>query len=343
MAASMAEGLIPTGRIVTVFGGSGFIGRQVVRKLAKRGWRIRVATRRPDLAGHLQPSGRVGQIHAIQANLRNPASVARALQGADAVINLVGILSERGRQNFEAVHAFGARAVARAAQEAGISRLVHMSALGADESSPADYARTKARGEAAVRDLVPDAIITRPSIVFGPEDDFFNRFGEMARFLPIIPLIGADTKFQPVFVGDVAEVVARAVDGNLPAGSTWELGGPEIRSLRELVVYVCAVTRRKRLLLPVPFGPGHYMAWGTEVATMLSLGLFPRSLAATRDQVRLLRTDNVVSQDAIRSGRTLEALGIAGETIGAVVPSYLYRYRKTGQYADERLTSRTTH
>ncbi|HZY13873.1 MAG TPA: complex I NDUFA9 subunit family protein [Beijerinckiaceae bacterium] len=339
----MAERLIPTGRIVTVFGGSGFIGRQVVRKLAKRGWRIRVATRRPDLAFHLQPSGRVGQIHAVQANLRNPASVARALQGADAAVNLVGILAESGRQNFEAVHAFGARAVARAVHEAGISRLVHMSALGADENSPADYARTKGRGEAAVRDIFPAAIITRPSVVFGPEDDFFNRFAEMARFLPIIPLIGAETKFEPVFVGDVAEVIARGVDGNLPAGSTWELGGSETRSLRELVVYVCAVTRRKRLLVPVPFGPGHYMAWGTEIATALSLGIFPKILAATRDQVRLLRRDNVVSAEAVRSGRTLKALGIEAETIGAIVPTYLYRYRKTGQYADERLTSTTTH
>jgi uncharacterized protein YbjT (DUF2867 family) len=339
----MAERLIPTGRIVTVFGGSGFIGRQVVRKLAKRGWRIRVATRRPDLAFHLQPSGRVGQIHAVQANLRNPASVARALQGADAAVNLVGILAESGRQNFEAVHAFGARAVARAVHEAGISRLVHMSALGADENSPADYARTKGRGEAAVRDIFPAAIITRPSVVFGPEDDFFNRFAEMARFLPIIPLIGAETKFEPVFVGDVAEVIARGVDGNLPAGSTWELGGSEIRSLRELVVYVCAVTRRQRLLVPVPFGPGHYMAWGTEIATALSLGIFPKILAATRDQVRLLRRDNVVSAEAVRSGRTLKALGIEAETIGAIVPTYLYRYRKTGQYADERLTSTTTH
>src|SRR5947209_17474523 len=240
----MADKLIPTGHIVTVFGGSGFIGRQVVRKLAKRGWRIRVGTRRPDLAFHLQPSGRVGQIHAVQANLRNPASVARALHGSQAVVNLVGILAESGRQNFEAVHAFGARAVAGAAQEAGISRLVHMSALGADESSLADYARTKGRGEAAVRDVFPDAIITRPSIVFGPEDDFFNRFAEMARLLPIIPLIGAETKFQPVCVGDVAEVIARGVDGDLAAGSTWELGGPEGRGLRAQGRYCCAVTRR---------------------------------------------------------------------------------------------------
>ena len=338
----MAENLIPTGHIVTVFGGSGFIGRQVVRKLAKRGWRIRVGTRRPDLAFHLQPSGRVGQIHAVQANLRNPASVARALHGSQAVVNLVGILAESGRQNFEAVHAFGARAVARAAQEAGISRLVHMSAIGADPDSPSEYARSKARGEAAVRDIIPDAIVTRPSIVFGPEDDFFNRFAAMARVLPVFPLIGAETKFEPVFVGDVAEVIARGVDGELPAGSTWELGGPEIRSLRELVVYVCAVTRRKRLLLPVPFGPGHYMALGTEIATILSLGMFPKMLAATRDQVALLARDNVVSAEAIKAGRTLKALGIQPETVGAVVPAYLYRYRKTGQYADERLTPTPT-
>jgi NADH dehydrogenase len=339
----MAEGLVPTGRIVTIFGGSGFIGRQVVRKLAKRGWRIRVATRRPDLAGHLQPSGRVGQIHALQANLRNPASVARALQDAAAVVNLVGILAESGRQNFEAVHAFGARAVARAAHEAGISRLVHMSAIGADPDSASEYARSKARGEAAVRDILPEAVITRPSIVFGPEDDFFNRFAQMARVLPVLPLIGAETRFQPVFVGDVAEVIARGVDGDLPAGSTWELGGPEIRTLRELVAYVCAITGRKRLLLPMPFGAAHYTALGTEIATTLSLGVFPKMLAATRDQVALLRSDNTVSAEAIEAGRTLEALGIVPETIGAIVPTYLYRYRKTGQYADERLNSTTTH
>jgi uncharacterized protein YbjT (DUF2867 family) len=339
----MAEGLIPTGHIVTVFGGSGFIGRQVVRKLAKRGWRIRVATRRPDLAFHLQPSGRVGQIHAVQANLRNPASVARALQGSQAIVNLVGILAESGRQNFEAVHAFGARAVARAAQEAGITRLVHMSALGADPNSPADYARTKARGEAAVRDFIPAAIVTRPSVVFGPEDDFFNRFAAMARVMPVIPLIGAETKFQPVFVGDVAEAIARGLDGALPPGSTWELGGPDIYSLREIVAYVCALANRKRFLLPVPFGPAHYMGWGLEVATTLSMGILPKMLRATRDQVMLLRRDNVVSEEAIAAGRTLQALGIQAETIKAIVPTYLYRYRKTGQYADERLTSTTTH
>jgi NADH dehydrogenase len=178
--------------------------------------------------------------------------------------------------------------------------------------------------------------------VFGPEDDFFNRFAAMARVLPIIPLIGAETKFQPVFVGDVAEVVARGVDGDLPAGTTWELGGAEIRTLRELVAYVCAVTRRKRFLLPMPFGPGHYMALGTEIATLLSLGMFPKMLAATRDQVALLRHDNEVSAEAIAAGRTLDALGIGPETIGAVVPTYLYRYRKTGQYADERLTPTPT-
>jgi uncharacterized protein YbjT (DUF2867 family) len=333
----MTQGLVTTGRIVTIFGGSGFVGRQVVRRLAKHGWRIRVASRRPDLAVHLQPSGRVGQIHAVQANLRHPGSIAAAMRGADAVVNLIGILAESGRQNFEAVHVFGARAVARATREAGISRLVQMSALGADPDSASAYGRTKARGEAAVRELMPEAIITRPSIVFGPEDDFFNRFAAMARMLPVLPLIGADTKFQPVFVGDVAEVITRAVDGSLPAGGTFELGGPEVRTLRELVAYICAVTGRRRLLLSLPFRAGHYMALSTEFATTLSLGLFPKMLAATRDQVELLRSDNVISAEAVAAGRTLAGLGITPETIAAIVPTYLYRYRKTGQYADERI------
>ncbi|GAC1564312.1 MAG: complex I NDUFA9 subunit family protein [Beijerinckiaceae bacterium] len=333
----MTQGLVTTGRIVTVFGGSGFVGRQVVRRLAKHGWRIRVASRRPDLAVHLQPSGRVGQIHAVQANLRHPGSIAAAMRGADAVVNLVGILAESGRQNFEAAHVFGAHAVARAVREAGIPRLVQMSALGADADSTSAYARTKARGEAAVRDVMPEAIVTRPSIVFGPEDDFFNRFAAMARMMPVLPLIGADTKFQPVFVGDVAEVIARGVDGTLPAGGTFELGGPDVRTLHELVTYICAVTGRRRLLLPLPFRAGHYMALSTEIATTLSLGLFPKMLAATRDQVELLRTDNVVSAEAKAAGSTFEGLGIVPETIAAIVPTYLYRYRKTGQYSDERI------
>ena len=218
-----------TDRLVTVFGGSGFIGRHTVRALAKRGYRVRVAVRRPDLAFHLQPLGNVGQIHAVQANLRYPTSIAAAVEGADAVVNLVGLLHESGRNSFEAVQAFGAGAVARAARAASATQFIQVSAIGADAASSADYARTKAKGEAAVREAFAEAVTLRPSIVFGPEDDFFNRFAAMARLSPFLPLVGGgETRFQPVFVGDVAEAIARGVDGALKPGATYELGGPEI-------------------------------------------------------------------------------------------------------------------
>jgi uncharacterized protein YbjT (DUF2867 family) len=324
-------------RLVTIFGGTGFVGRHVVRALAKQGWRIRVAARRPYLAGHLQPAGRVGQIHAVQANLRFPASVAAALRGSDAVVNLVGILSESGQQSFDAVQGFGARAVARAAREAGVRTLVQMSALGADPTSDSDYARSKAAGEAAAFEFFPEANVLRPSLVFGPEDDFFNRFAAMARVSPILPLIGGgETRFQPVFVGDVAEAVAKALAGETKPGAIYELGGPEVKTFRELMEYVCATTGRKRLLAPVPFGGAHYLALGTELASKLSLGLFPAMLTTTRDQVRLLKRDNVVSAQAAAEGRTLEALGIEAEAIESVVPSYLYRFRKSGQFERQR-------
>ncbi|MDB5642397.1 MAG: complex subunit family protein [Hyphomicrobiales bacterium] len=326
-----------TGRLVTVFGGSGFIGRHVVRALARDGWRIRVACRRPDLAGHLQPSGRVGQIQPIQANLRYPASVAAAVRGADAVVNLVGILTEMGRQSFDAVQGFGARAVARAAKEAGVRTLVQMSALGADPQSDSGYARSKAAGEAAAFEFFPDANVLRPSIVFGPEDDFFNRFAALARMSPVLPLIGGgETRFQPVYVGDVAQVVALALTGGTTPGATYELGGPEVKSFRELMEFTCATIGRKRLLVPVPFGAAHYMALGTEVANTASLGLFPKLLLTTRDQVRMLQRDNVVSAPAIAEGRTLDGLGIAPEGIASIVPTYLYRFRKTGQFERQR-------
>lgn len=212
-------------RLVTIFGGSGFLGRHLTQALAKRGWRVRAAVRRPDLAGHLQPLGMVGQIHAVQANLRYPDSVARAVAGADAVVNLVGILHEGGRQTFSAVQAQGPRIVAEAAAKAGVESLVQVSAIGADANSPADYARSKAAGEAATLAAFPTAVIMRPSIVFGPEDQFFNRFADMARFLPFLPLIGGgETKFQPVYVGDVAEAIARALEGAAKPGATYELG-----------------------------------------------------------------------------------------------------------------------
>src|SRR6266508_3627343 len=239
--------------LVTIFGGSGFLGRHIVRALAKRGYRIRVAVRRPDLAGHLQPLGRVGQIHPVQANLRYPASVQAAARGADVVINLVGILFERGRQTFEAVHADGPGLVAEAAAHVG-ARMIHVSAIGADKDSPALYARTKAFGEEAVRAAHPSAIIFRPSIVFGPEDDFFNRFAAIARLSPALPLIGGgETLFQPVFAGDVADAVVAAVEGRTRPGAIYELGGPAVKSFKELMQYLLATIGRRRLLVPIPF------------------------------------------------------------------------------------------
>ena len=241
--------------LVTVFGGSGFIGRHVVRALAQRGWRIRVACRRPDLAFHLQPLGRVGQIHAVQANLRYPASVTQALRDAKAVVNLVGVLSESGRQRFDAVHAFGARRSWRARRPASASRISCRCRRSARmPNSPSAYARTKAQAEASVREHIPGAAVLRPSVVFGPEDAFFNRFAAMARVMPVLPLVGADTKFQPVFVGDVAQTVAMALDGAMAPGATYELGGPDIVTLRDIVKFVCKETHRKPLLVPLPFG-----------------------------------------------------------------------------------------
>ncbi len=321
-------------RLVTVFGGSGFIGRHVIRALAKRGYRVRAAVRRPDLALFLQPLGTVGQVHPIQANLRYPDSVARAVDGADAVINLVGILAEGGKQSFDAVQAEGARAVAEATARAGIRTLIQMSAIGADAESESAYARTKAAGEIAARTAVPDAVIIRPSIVFGPEDGFFNRFASLATKLPVIPLVGGGkTRFQPVFVGDVAEVIARAVDGSIKAGTTYELGGPEVKSFEELVRFVLETTNRKAILAPLPFAAARIQAGVMEIANRAAFGLLPEDFLITRDQVKLLEHDNVVSEAAIREGRTLEGLGIKGETVEAVVPTYLYRFRKGGQFS----------
>ncbi len=324
-------------RLVTIFGGSGFVGRHLVRAMLKRGWRVRVAVRRPDLAGHLQPLGVVGQVHAIQANLRYPDSVARAVAGSDAVVNLVGILQPQGRQTFDAVQAEGARVVAEAAAAAGIANVVHMSAIGADAGSDSVYARTKAAGEAATLAAVPGAVVTRASIVFGPEDGFFNRFASLARFLPVLPLVGGGgTRFQPVFVGDVAEAIARALEGKAQAGAVYELGGPSVRTFRELLEFVCETTGRKRLLAPLPWGLASLQAGVIEALDKVTLGLMPDALVMTRDQVTLLKRDNVVSDAAIAEGRTLEGLGVAPASIEAIVPSYLWRFRKTGQFNQAR-------
>ncbi|ODN70258.1 complex I NDUFA9 subunit family protein [Methylobrevis pamukkalensis] len=313
-----------SGRLVTVFGGSGFIGRYVVRSLARRGWRVRVAVRRPDLAGHLQPLGTVGQIHAVQANLRYRASVEAAVKGADAVVNLVGILAPSGRQSFEAVQAFGARAIAEACRAAGITHLVHVSAIGADAGSASAYARTKAAGEAAVREAVPTAVILRPSIVFGPEDGFFNKFAAMARLSPVLPLIGGgETMFQPVYVADVGEAAAIAVEGGATPGAVYELGGPEAMSFRDCLETVCEETGRKRLLLSIPFAVAETGAKFTD---------WLPGAPITRDQIELLKTDNLVSAEAEAEGRTLAGLGIEPQTLAAILPTYLYRYTTRGQY-----------
>jgi uncharacterized protein YbjT (DUF2867 family) len=328
----MTETQVPHGRLAVVFGGGGFLGRYVVRTLAQRGWRVRVACRRPNLAGHLQPLGRVGQIHAVQANVRYPGSVTAAVRGADAVINLVGILAEGGRQLFDAVHTFGASVVAREAKAAGASSFVQVSAIGADANAESVYARTKAAGEAAVREHFPEAVVVRPSILFGPEDDFFNRFAAIARISPALPLIGGGhTKFQPVYAADVGEAIVNAIEMGKHA-TTYELGGPEVRSFRELLEFILRETDRRRLLLPLPFPVARGVALATEIASKISLGLMPSMMLLTRDQVTLLKSDNVVSDAAREEARTIEALGVTPESFEGIVPGYLWRFRSTGQF-----------
>ncbi|RWK33414.1 complex I NDUFA9 subunit family protein [Mesorhizobium sp.] len=315
--------ILQTPKLVVVFGGSGFVGRHVVRALARRGYRIRVACRRPDLAGHLQPLGNVGQIQPVQANIRVRWSVDRAVQGADHVVNLVAILHESGRQKFTPVHEFGARAVAEAARAVGAG-LTHISALGTDLNAQSEYARTKALGEKAVLETIEDAVILRPSINFGPEDSFFNRFASMARYSPVLPLIGGGrTKFQPVYVGDVAEAVARSVDGKVQGGRIYELGGPQVLTFKQCMQEMLAMIDRKRFLVSVPW-------WVANMQASI-LGLLPNPLL-TKDQVLQLREDNIVSEAAIRENRTLAGLDIQPQSIGSILPSYLWRYRPAGQF-----------
>lgn len=316
------------GKLVTVFGASGFLGRHIVQALARRGYRVRAAVRRPDLAEHLQPLGAPGQIMPVQANLRYRWSVDRAVQGADAVVNAVGILFPSGKQSFDALQSFGPRAIAEAARAAGLSGITHISAIGADETSASDYARSKAEGEQGVLETLPGSVILRPSIVFGPEDDFFNKFASMSRIAPALPLIGGgETKFQPVYVCDVAEAVAKSVDGELTAGATYELGGPEVVSFKECLELMLYVTRRKRTLLPIPF----------DVASALGrvMQILPKPLL-TADQVELLRSDNVVSEAAIKEERTLEGIGVKPATLAAILPTYLDRFREHGQFDAHR-------
>ncbi|HEY2482887.1 MAG TPA: complex I NDUFA9 subunit family protein [Caulobacteraceae bacterium] len=313
--------------LTTVFGGSGFVGAQVVRALAKRGYRVRVAARQPGRAYRLRMLGDVGQIDIVQANVRDDASVARALDGAETCVNLVAVLYETRRQTFEALHVEGAARIATTARVEGATRLIHISALGASADSSSAYARTKAAGESAVRDAFPGAVVLRPSVIFGPGDAFFNRFATMAASAPALPLIGGgQTRFQPVFVGDVAAAVAAALADPASAGQTYELGGPEIYSFEALMRLTLAVIERRRLLAPIGFGLASRL--GKLGDLIARSGFIAPPL--TSDQVELLRTDNVVSAGAIG----LADLGVTPTPVEAVIPSYLYRFRKGGQYAE---------
>lgn len=309
--------------LITIFGGSGFVGTQVVQSLARAGYRIRVAVRRPDLAGHVKPLGNVGQVVPIQANVRDKDSVAAAVRGASAVINLAAVGVEKGRQRFRAVNVMGARNVAEAARAAGVRTLVQMSVLGADERSPSLFARSRALGEAEVLRLFPEAVIVRPSVIFGVGDDFFNTLGALTRMLPVLPLFGGRTKFQPVYVGDVADVVAEAAMGRARNGRVYELGGPEILTHRQLLERVLRYTNRRNPILPLPLGIGTLLA--------LPMRLMPRPLL-TADRVILLGLDNIVSEAAIRDRRTLQGFAITPRPLDAVLPSYLWRFSPNGQF-----------
>lgn len=313
------------GRRVTVFGGSGFIGRYVVKRLAAKGARVRVAVRDIEAAKFLKPMGAVGQIAPVTVNVGDGASVAAAVEGADIVVNSVGILYESGRQTFQRAHVDGPQAMAEAAARTGAQAFVHVSAIGADPASESLYATSKARGEAAVRDAFPAATILRPSVVFGPEDDFFNRFAMMARLSPALPLIdGGHTKFQPVYVGDVADAVMAALEDEAAAGKTYELGGPEVVTFRQVMEIVMAETGRKRILAPAPSA---LMRPFAAIAEML-----PVPPPITRDQLTLLESDNVVSEGAA----TLADLGVTPTAMAAEVPEYLVRYRSGGQFSQRQ-------
>jgi len=317
---------LPGPGLVTVFGGSGFVGAQAVRALARAGWRVRVAVRKPGLAGDLRVLGDVGQIQPVRCDATKPADVAAALKGASAAVNLIGILYESGRRTFELMHVEASRHVAQACAAQGITKLVQVSAIGADVNSPSGYARTKAEAELAVRGLVPGAVILRPSIVFGAGDNFLNQFGAMAMNAPALPLIGGGkTRFQPVYVADVAEAIARAVTRDDTQGRTFELGGPAVWSFRDILQYILRETGRERLLAPLPFFAARIIGGFAQMTTLV--GIAP---VLTQDQVLMLETDNVVAPGA----EGLSALGIAATGLEAIAPTYLWRYRKGGQFAE---------
>ncbi|MBB5721162.1 NADH dehydrogenase [Loktanella ponticola] len=311
-------------KLVTIFGGSGFVGRYIALRLAKEGWRVRVAVRNPETAGFVRPYGVVGQVEPVFCNIRDDASVAAVTRGADAVVNCVGVLAETGKNTFEAVQVEGAERIARIAAGMGIDRMVHISAIGADADAESEYAKTKAQGEAGVLAHIPNAMILRPSIIFGAEDGFFNRFASMSRFGPILPVVGADTKFQPVHVDDVAAAAVKGIDGD--ASGVFELGGPDVKTFREMMRDMLEIVRRRRLILNVPFFAARIMATCFGVAQALTLGIVKAPV--TKDQVINLAIDNVVSADA----KGFADLGIHPTTMASVLPDYLWRFRPSGQY-----------
>jgi uncharacterized protein YbjT (DUF2867 family) len=333
----MTEATREANRLATVFGGSGFLGRAIVRALVHQGWRIRVAVRRPDLAMFLKPMGGVGQIEPVQANLRFPHSIAAAIEGAIAVVNATGVAAESGAQTFTAVHVEGAAALARAARDARVSFYVHISGIGADPNSASPYVASKGLGEKVTREVFPEAVVLRPSVVFGPEDGFFNRFGALACHFPALPLLGGgDTRLQPVYVGDIGQAVSAALSGAAKPGVVYELGGPNIMTLREAAQLTLNAIDRRRLLVGLPLGPSRWVAASTQFASKATFGLFPKLLTTTRDQVDLLASDNVVSAEAEAEGRVLRSLGVVPQAAEAIIPSYLARFRQTGQYEIQR-------
>ncbi|MWB79332.1 NAD-dependent epimerase/dehydratase family protein [Pseudooceanicola sp. 216_PA32_1] len=314
-------------KLVTIFGGSGFLGRYIAGRLAKDGWRVRVAVRRPNEAGFVRTYGVVGQVEPVFCNIRDDASVRAVTTGADAVVNCVGTFDAKGRNNFDAVQHLGAERIARIAAEQGVGTMVHISAIGADAEGASAYARTKAAGEAGVLAHMPGAVILRPSVLFGAEDDFFNRFAGMSRMGPILPLVGADTKFQPVYVDDVAAAAQMAVEGKAPAG-VYELGGPDVNSFRELMQQMLGVIQRRKALVNMPFFVARLMAFGLDMVQAATFGLVHNSIL-TRDQVKQLASDNVVSGGA----KGFADLGIDPVALESVLPDYLWPYRPSGQYA----------
>ncbi len=320
-------------QLVTIFGGSGFVGRYIAQRMARQGWRVRVAVRRPNEAHFVRPYGKVGQVEPVLCNIRNDESVRQATRGADAVVNCVGTFDAKGKNNFDAVQHEGAARIARTAAELGVSRLIHISAIGADVDGASQYAQSKGKGEAAILEAFPNAIILRPSVVFGPEDQFFNRFAAMARMSPAIPLVGADTKFQPVYVDDVAHAAELAVLGQAEPG-VYELGGPDVDTFRALIDQMLHTIRRRRLIVPLPFWAGRILGRVSVAMSFLTGGLAPQPI--TVDQVLSLQDDNVVGEGV----RTFADLGIKPTAIEAVVSSYLWQFRPSGQYAELKESAR---